>query len=75
MGGKRSDQHQIDPGEAGATDYKSLREDEGDRQEDIQQVSMPVDQEPPTSGMIPKSGINPALQELRDAKAQRDADG
>ena len=71
MGGKRPDQYQIDPGEAGATDYKTRDEDQGTREQDEQQVAAPIDQRP-TESHIPKAGINPALQELREARARRD---
>ena len=71
MGGKRPDQYQIDPGEAGATDYKSRRtEDMGVRQEgDREAVAKSLKGE--GTSPIPHSVDNAALADLKAQREER----
>ena len=70
MGGKRPDQHNIDPGEANATDYKNRRQEEfiPDHKETLVN-SMKDSIE--GDNLIPKGGKNPVLAELQ-ARKDRD---
>lgn len=66
MGGKRSDQHSIDPAESGSTDKKW-----GEGHEDphiLAQDKEKLQSNPHDQPMIPSGGVNPALRELRERK-------
>lgn len=70
MGGKRPDQYQIDPGEAGSTDYKFLEPDEGIKTAEKHELASNDRAEEGAHGLIPVTHQNPVAAQLRERNAR-----
>ena len=69
MGGKRPDQHNIDPAEAGASDYKWRHEGRSQGENLANEDKRRLQSNPHDQPMIPEENVNPALRDLRERKA------
>ncbi len=72
MGGKRPDQYNIDPAEAGATDYKDRTDVHGIPDHDKQLVAQQDAKD--RESLIPKKVDNPALADIKARREQEEAD-
>jgi hypothetical protein len=68
MGGKRPDQHNIDPAEAGSTDYKWRHEGRSQGEKLAEEDKRHLQANPHDQPMVPREEVNPALRELRERK-------
>jgi hypothetical protein len=77
MGGKRPDQHNIDPGEAGSSDYKWRREGRSAGEQIPSEEKQQLASNPHDQPLVPEERVNPALRDVRERKqsGQRPDDG
>jgi hypothetical protein len=68
MGGKRPDQHNIDPAEASSTDHKWRGEGRSGDEKILDEDKRHLKENPHDQPMIPREAVNPVLRDLRERK-------
>jgi hypothetical protein len=74
MGGKRPDQHNIDPAEGSSTNHTWRGEGRSGDEHVEDEQKTELQSNPHDQPMIPESPTNPAGRELREKKAEKKAE-